>query len=246
MRQYIIRLDDACERRDIEKWNRMEILLNRYGVKPLVGVIPDCQDPKMMHYDFDDAFWERVHAWEKKGWTIAMHGYRHLYHTKNGGINPVNLKSEFAGRSYEEQCSDIAAAYFVLQSHGIRPKVFFAPSHTYDRNTIKALLQKTDIRIISDTVAKKPYTAYGMTFVPQQAPGVADMPYDLVTFAYHPNHMKEADFERLDAFLQTYASFTAFPLHLSDRKKSLADRYLSAKYMTRIKLKRLKRKLLRQ
>lgn len=40
MGKYILRLDDAAERMDIVKWNRMEVLLDKYNIKPLVGVIP--------------------------------------------------------------------------------------------------------------------------------------------------------------------------------------------------------------
>ena len=41
MSQYILRLDDASDYMDVKKWQRMEELLDRYGIKPLVGVIPD-------------------------------------------------------------------------------------------------------------------------------------------------------------------------------------------------------------
>ena len=37
MSRYIMRLDDACPRHDRDKWQRMEELLNAYGVKPIVG-----------------------------------------------------------------------------------------------------------------------------------------------------------------------------------------------------------------
>lgn len=65
MSKYIIRLDDACEKRNIANWDRMEKLLDSYGVKPLVGVIPDCQDPMMEQYPTDLDFWNRVYSWEK-------------------------------------------------------------------------------------------------------------------------------------------------------------------------------------
>ena len=42
---YILRLDDASDYMDVEKWSRMEELLDKYQIKPLVGVIPDNQDP---------------------------------------------------------------------------------------------------------------------------------------------------------------------------------------------------------
>lgn len=65
MSKYIIRLDDACEKRNIENLDRMENLLDSYGVNPLVGVLPDCQDSMMEKYPTDRDFWNRVHAWEK-------------------------------------------------------------------------------------------------------------------------------------------------------------------------------------
>lgn len=74
----ILRLDDAAERMDVEKRNRMEGLLDRYEIKPLVGVIPDCQDSKMMKYEKDPLFWEKAHKWIDECWTIAMYGYQHV------------------------------------------------------------------------------------------------------------------------------------------------------------------------
>ena len=49
MEKYIIRLDDACEKRDVKKWDQMEQILDKYGVKPLVGVIPHCEDPMIIN-----------------------------------------------------------------------------------------------------------------------------------------------------------------------------------------------------
>ena len=90
--KYILRLDDACEKRDIDKWDRMEELLDRYKVKPLVGIIPHCEDPAMDEYLPDPEFWYRVDNWIEKGWTIAMHGFNHVYSNHNGGINPALLQ----------------------------------------------------------------------------------------------------------------------------------------------------------
>lgn len=108
MKTLLLRLDDACPKRDIAKWDRMEAMLDKYGVKPLVGIIPDCKDPAMDCYKSDERFWtERVPAWKAKGWSFAMHGFEHVYHTDRGGINPVNPRSEFAGLSFEEQCTKV-------------------------------------------------------------------------------------------------------------------------------------------
>ena len=73
-----MRLDDASEYMDVEKWQRMEDLLDKYHIKPIVGVIPNNQDPDMVGvYPKDEQFWEKVQRWKEKGWTIALHGYTH-------------------------------------------------------------------------------------------------------------------------------------------------------------------------
>lgn len=232
MSKYILRLDDACEKRDINKWKRMEFLLDKYNIKPLVGVIPHCEDINMNIYNYDADFWYRVHRWINKGWSIAMHGYNHVYVTNDGGLNPVNKRSEFASLPFEKQCEKIKRGIEIFKEHSINPLIFFAPSHTYDINTLKALEQNSDIKIISDTIAIKPYKKYGFIFVPQQSGKVRKLPFDMVTFCYHPNTMIDKDFETLERFItKNYKSFIEFPMCSSDRKYSILDRILNYLYM---------------
>lgn len=234
MSKYIMRLDDAAEKMDIEKWSRMEHLFDKYSIKPLVGVIPYCKDPMMDKYETDNSFWNKVHRWVDKGWTIALHGYEHVYCTEDGGINPVNKRSEFAGLPLDEQKRKIREGIRVFHDHGIEPEVFFAPSHTFDENTIKAIKEESNIRIISDTVANKPYSKYGMTFVPQQSGSVRNLPFDTVTFCYHPNMMEDADFLRLDHFLDNYYfKFIIFPSDKVDSKRGLLDNVLEKMYFVK-------------
>lgn len=234
MSKYILRLDDAAERMDIAKWNRVEILLDKYNIKPLVGVIPNCQDPMMKEYPIDSSFWNKVNEWKNKGWIIALHGYNHVYSTNKGGINPVNNRSEFAGVPLEQQKEKVREGVKIFHKNGHNPKVFFAPSHTFDENTIKALKEESNIRIISDTVANKSYQQYGMTFVPQQSGKVRKLPFHLVTFCYHPNTMKEQDFFLLESFLiQNNKKFVNFPIEQSSRKMSVYDRLLRKMYFAR-------------
>lgn len=229
MPKYIMRLDDACEKMDVCKWDRIEKLLDRYDVRPLVGVIPHCEDPMMDKYEFDSDFWSKVNSWVKKGWTIALHGYNHVYTTKSGGLNPVNKRSEFAGEPLEIQRKKIREGVDFFRAHGINPLVFFAPSHTFDKNTLTALKEESDIRFISDTPANKPYTEYGMTFVPQQSGRVRKLPFEIVTFCYHPNGMNEVGFEELEIFLKKN-KFIDFPLNITTRKKSFIDKLLMKVY----------------
>ena len=228
---YIIRLDDACEKMDIEKWDRMEGLLDKYGIKPLVGVIPHCEDPMMDRYEYNHFFWDKVHSWEGKGWAIALHGYNHVYSTKSGGINPVNKKSEFAGEPLEIQKEKIALGVEILHNLGINPKVFFAPAHTFDENTLLALKECSEIRIISDTVANDVYSKDGFSFVPLQAGSVRSLPLKTVTFCYHPNVMSEKDFEKLEKFLlKNGRMFIPFPTALVKRNYSYLDIALNRCY----------------
>lgn len=236
MSRYIIRLDDASEKMDIEKWKQMESLLDKYNVKPLVGVIPHCEDDAMQVYPFDHTFWERVKQWEEKGWKIAMHGYNHVYCTTSGGINPINKRSEFAGLSLEEQKEKIKKGIKIFQTHGFAPKVFFAPSHTFDDNTVVALKECSDIRIISDTIANKPYFDKGITFVPQQSGKVRKLPFSLVTFCYHPNTMCENDYIELEKFLhKNHNKFINFPMEQVKRERKLKDKILKFLYFARRK-----------
>lgn len=234
MCKYILRLDDACEKRDIANWDRMETLCDRYGVRPLVGVIPHCEDPKMQQYPVDDKFWNRVVSWRAKGWAIAMHGYNHVYVTKDGGINPVNHQSEFVGLPLDVQKQKIHKGLTVFQMHGLQPRVFFAPSHTFDLNTLEALRTESDIRIISDTVASRPYQKYGFTFVPQQSGHAQRLPVAVATFCYHPNGMSDASFSKLEIFFQSFKDdFISFPLEPVTRKRSLYDTVLEKMYFAR-------------
>lgn len=236
MAKYIMRLDDACHRMNIDKWSRMESILDKYGVRPLVGVVPKIEDEEMMEYDYNPDFWNIVDRWKSKDWSIALHGYEHDCKSKNGGLHPVNNRSEFAGVSLEEQKRKIKAGYEILKENKVAPVAFFAPAHTFDENTIEALKTETDIRIVSDTISNKPYCKYGVTFVPQQTGRVRSLPLDTVTFCYHPNKMCDDDFKKMETFIQKhYKSFVAFPAKPSSNKESLFDKILRKVYFLRRK-----------
>ncbi len=224
MKKYYIRLDDASEYRDVEKWNRIEELFDKYGIKPLVGIIPENKDPKLTVYEKDDNFWQRVQSWKDKGWELALHGYDHVYLTKDGGINPINKKSEFAGVPLEIQKEKIKKGVAILKEKGVEPKVFFAPSHTFDENTLIALKEESNIKIISDTVATKSYAKYGFTFVPQTFWCVRNLCFITNTFCYHPNTMSDEAFDLLEKFIAKNANkFKSFPTDKTKKKFSFVD-----------------------
>lgn len=236
MSRYLLRLDDASEYSDQEKWRRMETLLDRYDIRPIAGIIPDNHDLALVeNYPRDEAFWQTVARWQQKGWTLALHGCTHEYITEDGGLNPVNHRSEFAGVPLEEQCAKIRRGVAVLREHGIQPALFFAPSHTFDANTLEALRRESEIRVISDTVANDVYEQDGFYFIPQQSGRVRRLPFALVTFCYHPNMMSDGDFEELEQFLvQNKARFAVYDKSLLKKRTcGIRDRLLKQLYFLR-------------
>lgn len=246
MNKYLIRLDDACPTMDAKKWQRMEDILDAYGVRPMVGIIPDNNDPKQKIDTEDPAFWNKVDKWVRKQWTIALHGYDHCYISDDGlkGLNPVWSRSEFAGVSLEQQKEKIRKGVKILRSHGIDPLYFFAPSHTYDRNTLIALKEESNIRIISDTIATKPYKVGNFIFIPQLGGHCSEMKISGVwTFCFHPTAMTDAQFKVLEDFLSVHIDeFTSFSeLDLNNLGgKTFIGKLLSCLYFTMRKLKGLK------
>ena len=234
MTTYVMRLDDACPHWDVDKWARMEGVLDRFGIKPLVGLIPAVEDPELLKYPADDGYWGRVEGWKEKGWELALHGCTHVYCTGSGGLNPVNDRSEFAGLPLDVQREKVSRGIAELAVHDVSPRVFFAPSHTFDANTLEALRLESGIRVVSDTVALKPYSRDGFTFVPQQSGRARVLPFPLVTFCYHPNTMEDGDFRALEAFLEKNAGkFGAFPTGQAKRAFGPLDALLCKLYFAR-------------
>lgn len=244
--QYLIRLDDACPTMSIEKWMRIEVLLDKYGIHPMVGVVPHNEDEHLICDNLDEGFWNKVKAWEAKGWGIALHGYNHCYISEAGmsGLNPFWRRSEFAGVSFDLQKEKIHKGVNILKEHGINPKYFFAPSHTYDDNTLEALRQESDIRIISDSIGSKPYKKGDFIFIPQIVGHCMEIPLSGVwTFCLHPNSMTDVNFEATEMFIQQHQNeFISFDdINLNNvATKSLFDKALSALFFGYRKIRRLR------
>lgn len=244
MKQYLIRLDDACPNMNQDKWQRMEKILSDYSICPMVGVIPNNADDSLSVNNADPAFWCKVERWKIKGWTIALHGFDHCYVSTEGGLNPMWRRSEFAGVPLDVQKEKIRRGIYILEQHNIKPQYFFAPSHTFDENTLIALKECSDIRIISDTVAMYPYRYKDFTFIPQFGGRCMNIPFDgIYTFCFHPNTMTELDFLRLEKFIRRHKSkFCGFDQlnlqHLGNKR--LFDKIFSYLYFLQRKIRNIK------
>lgn len=199
---YYIRLDDACPEMDLNRWNKIFNILRRHKLYPLIGIIPNNKDSNTIKSVSNPLFWDEMSALEQEGAVIALHGYDHCYISKSGGINPVHKRSEFAGVDIDIQNYKIRNGYRILYSHHLTPKVFFAPSHTFDKNTISAILTETTIRNISDTMARAPYVENGITFLPQQFGSLKNIKIPgHWTFCLHPNEMTDDEINHFDMFI---------------------------------------------
>lgn len=180
-----VRLDDITPDMDWGRFLRFKTLLDRYQVKPLIGVVPKNQDENLKKnagtsgacdsregYKEETGeqgkpadFWEYIKNLEKDGWTLAMHGCYHVYATNKGGVFPLNNFSEFAGLPLEKQKEMLLEGKRILREKGIETDIFMAPAHSYDNNTLKAL-KETGFEALTDGFGDMPYIWKNLKFYP--------------------------------------------------------------------------------
>lgn len=240
MLKYIIRLDDACPTMNEKKWNEIEKLLDKYNIKPIVGVIPDNKDKEFKNPEIKD-FWKKYpQKWQKKGWIIAQHGLNHDLSKK--------IRTEFKGKTYEEQKEILKQGNKILKQNGVKPKCFFAPAHTFDNNTILACKELGYFDFISDGYAFYPYKYKDMLFLPS----VFDTPhkiskFGIFTFIYHPNNTSNNDLAYLEEFIKNNkekfeTDINSILKKYSNRKRNIVDFILQMS----ITLFRVMRKIIKE
>lgn len=239
--QYLVRLDDAHPWRDRQRWDRIEVLLDRFSVKPIVAIIPDCRDPSLRVGDEDRLFWERVRSWQAKGWTLALHGHTHELVPCGRSLVPLNRYTEFAGLPESVQRDKIRSGWGRMVAEGVQPTVWVAPAHTFDRTTLKVLFEETSIRIISDGLSDRCFVRFGFSWVPQQLWRPRKCPPGVWTLCLHPNdHTSEFEVQ-LEAFLQAQAGLVVAPGDVlkPDRPWSWTDGLFSWSFQVLRRLKRM-------
>ena len=207
----LIRFDDICPTMDWDQWNRAEAVLQKYNIKPLIGVIPDCKDPELNINPARLDFWECIRLKQKEGWTIAMHGYQHVYDSNKSGVVSTSNKSEFAGHNYDIQYNKIKSGMAILKKNGIETNVFFAPSHSYDYNTLKAL-SACGFKYMSDGKSCKPVKRFGLMCIPtRDGHSRSLIPQSYITLVFHAHEWatpEKADrYERLKDVCSRYGDF---------------------------------------
>lgn len=201
--KYLVRFDDICPTMNWDVWDRVEEILVAEGINPILAVIPNNGDPKMMISPPRPDFWERVRGWQARGWTIGLHGNDHRYVTPEAGIVGLNRRSEFAGLSFKVQEAKIASGLAKFEAEGVRADLFIAPAHSFDRTTLEAL-KHHGITTVSDGFYVRCVRRYGVTFVPQQLWDFRRMPFGVWTICHHHNDFTPSRLAELARDLRDY------------------------------------------
>jgi peptidoglycan/xylan/chitin deacetylase (PgdA/CDA1 family) len=185
-------------------WSEIEAALLARRLKPILAVVPDNQDP-MLKVDAPVAdFWDRVRQWQARGWTIALHGYQHRYVGRHAGIVTVKKKTEFAGVPAAEQEEKLRRGIEIFEREGIKPRVWIAPSNSFDAATV-SLLPRLGIRVICDGYFRFPFLwPREVTWVPQQLFGFRPAPPGIWTVCYHHNQWTDAGIGQFREDLDRY------------------------------------------
>lgn len=231
---YVFRIDDVTPGANWPNLERLERIFDAYGVKPVVGVVPDNRDPKLSPCSPVPDFWDRVRRWSAKGWTIAQHGFTHEYVTQDPGILGLNGRSEFAGLPYAEQFRKLSEGQGILRRElSLAPTWWMAPAHGFDVQTCRAL-RELGFTHVTDGIALFPFEKFGLKWLPQQLWKPSWRPFGTWTICLHPNGYGEAFFSNLESFLTRYASLVANPAKVPDAayRPGPASRAGSAVYAT--------------
>lgn len=239
----MVRLDDACPTMRAETWGPLEALLDELQIKPVVGVIPDNRDPTLMCSPADADFWGRVRRWQTKGWDVALHGLHHLYHPIPPAGRPIlrlSEESEFVGLPLEEQKRLISVGCAKMAQAGVHPRIFMAPSHSFDLLTLQALREVTDIRVIADGHALRAFDAAGFSWIPQQLWRYVEMPFGVWCICLHPNSMSDADLREITAHLRRHAAsfIDAATALRGARRRTLVDHAFAAVFRVALTIKK--------
>lgn len=200
-----IRMDDISPDMDWERFMAFKALLDNYGIKPLIGIVPDNRDENLHKTDSKSNFWGYIKELQENGWVIALHGFQHVYTTKRGGLFPLNHFSEFAGISLEKQKTMLKQGTEIMQQYGIKTDIFMAPAHSYDRNTLFALRENGYTKL-TDGFGNGPYKWKGMIFYPISFLQSRSLKKKtgITTLVVHANELQKADLERYQRLFEAH------------------------------------------
>jgi predicted deacetylase len=208
--QYLLRFDDLCPTMPRERWEPFRAVVDEFGIKPILAVIPENRDSSLERAAYDPGFWNEMRALEAAGATIAVHGYRHTCIRRGESLLGLHRQSEFAGVELSMQREWIGAGLALLREHGLNPRLWAGPRHGFDLNTLLAL-HEAGLDYISDGFARIPFRRGDVTWIPQQLWAPVAKRKGLWTICIHPITAGARDADKLRSFLKGHwPQFTSF------------------------------------
>lgn len=203
-RLFVLRFDDICPTMQWDTWSKIEAALIEHNIKPVLAVVPDNQDQVLQVAPPMDDFWQRVRRWQELGWTIALHGYKHLYVAKAGGLVSRRKKSEFASLSASVQEEKLRKGMEIFAREGVKTRTWIAPGNAFDETTV-SLLPKFGIDIVSAGWFWGPFMGpYNTIWTPCQLSTLRSVPSGVWTVCYHHNSWTQFDLDRFLERLKRY------------------------------------------
>mgnify|MGYP003601208306 CR=1 FL=1 len=223
MGKFVLRFDDITPDMDWDKFLKVKIIAEKYGVRSILGVVPDNKDLKLSVRKkiSNTEFFNNIYKYGEYGDTVAQHGTYHTYTIKGRSILNISDWSEFAGYSYEQQLQKLKIGKEILQEHGVWQPYFMAPSHSFDLNTLKAL-KALSFKAITDGYGFYPYQVEGITLVPQLVgKPIPFIPFGVQTICLHTNSMNNNDLNYIvDFIINNHYKFIDFKEAVNIKSKS--------------------------
>jgi hypothetical protein len=114
------------------------------------------------------------------------------------------------------QKSWIARGLEILRDHGLHPRLWVAPRHGFDWNTLEAI-RAQGIEFLSDGMARVPFRRGGVTWVPMQLWSPVAREKGVWTICLHPNSTDRSKIAQLELFIEEHADqFTTFDRVIAD------------------------------
>ena len=236
----LIRIDDVSENMNWKLMQSCEKLFYKYDIKPLLGVIPDNKDKEFEKYEKKENFWSQVRDWQNRGWEISMHGFNHVYdkETNKKDFFGYGGKSEFFGHTFEHQNNKIQQGLKIFKNEGININSFFAPNHTYDLNTFKAL-KENGLTNIVDGYGLLPYKEFDINFIPQLFYNEIMLPFGIQSTQVHLNYMNEEKFNKFQHFVEkNIKNIITFDSAIEKVNNNLLSKFIN--FITKIAIKSMR------
>ena len=184
MAKLVIRIDDVHERMNWQNFEFFTEMLLNCGMTAILGIVPQCEDRKLIVSDTERSFWQRIEFLAMNGFKISQHGFRHLYDSSGDTVLKGNTRSEFAGLSFEDQFNRLSRGKKLLEQRGFSIDTFMAPGHSFDLNTLHCL-RELGFKNVTDGYGIWPYHSHGLKFVPQLFSVPHGLNFGVYTTCFH-------------------------------------------------------------